>query len=199
MPALTGFAHHGGQQLGTMEPFPHLALLALGEVGDHTDDALGAGGLQAYTMIRSSMMVVVYIPAAQGQRPAGRASDFLPWPLSQSQLSISKMPHPLSQEGSRHTEETNTTLLRPPSEAPTLPQPMTQLPFPPRTALFTPVYSGQSSRGIPSCPPVQTPAASHTHCCPGWGPPPQRMATAAPIRSPPFPLSLALCLQPLSE
>lgn len=63
--------------------------------------------------------------------------------------------------GSRHTEETNTTLLRPAS------QPMTLLLFPPRTALFTPVYSGKSPRGIPSCPPVQTQAASRTPVLPG--------------------------------
>lgn len=42
----TGFAHHGGQQLGNDgAPLPHLALLAVGEVGDHTNDALGTGGL----------------------------------------------------------------------------------------------------------------------------------------------------------
>ena len=44
---------------------------------------------------------------------------------------------------------------------------MTLLLFPPRTALFTPVYSGKSPRGIPSCPPVQTQAASHTPVLPG--------------------------------
>lgn len=43
---------------------------------------------------------------------------------------------------------------------------MTLPPFPPRTALFTPVYSGQSPRGILSCPPVQTQAASHTPALP---------------------------------
>lgn len=43
---LTGFAHHAGDELGDDgAPLPHLALLAVGEVGEDACDALGAGGL----------------------------------------------------------------------------------------------------------------------------------------------------------
>lgn len=87
--------------------------------------------------------------------------------LSQSQLSISKMPHPPQprrlQTHRRDKYHSSPASIRSPHAAS---QPMTQLPFPPRTALFTPVYSGQSSRGILSCPPVQTLAASHTPLLP---------------------------------
>ena len=77
---------------------------------------------------------------------------------------------------------------------------MTLLPFPIRTALFTPVYSGQSPRGILSCPPVQTLAASHTPLLPGaeahlpkgW----QQLHPHLPC---PFPLSLAVCSHSLNS
>lgn len=43
---LTSFTHHAGDELGDDgAPLPHLTLLAVGEVGEDTCDALGAGGL----------------------------------------------------------------------------------------------------------------------------------------------------------
>lgn len=41
---LTRFAHHGGQQLGDDgAPLPHLALLAVREIGHYAGDAVGTG------------------------------------------------------------------------------------------------------------------------------------------------------------
>jgi hypothetical protein len=43
---LTSFAHHGSQQFrDDRTSFSHLALFAVREVGDHTNDALGTRGL----------------------------------------------------------------------------------------------------------------------------------------------------------
>lgn len=41
---LTGFTHHGGNELGDDgAPLPHLTLLAVGEVWEDAGDAFGAG------------------------------------------------------------------------------------------------------------------------------------------------------------
>lgn len=43
---LTSFAHHRSQQFrNNGASFSHLALFAVREVGNHADDAFGAGGL----------------------------------------------------------------------------------------------------------------------------------------------------------
>lgn len=45
--ALTCFCQHGCQELAhNGAPLPHLALLAVGEVGDDANDVPGTGGLQ---------------------------------------------------------------------------------------------------------------------------------------------------------
>lgn len=73
---------------------------------------------------------------------------------------------------------------------------MTLLPFPTRTALFTPVYPGQSPRGILSCPPVQIPAASHTLLLPGLRPTSPKDGNSCTHT---FPLSLAVCNHSLNS
>lgn len=66
---LTGFAHHGGQQLGDDgAPLPHLALLAVGEVGEDARDALGAGRLTRIHHDEQLHDGGVHVPVAHTQK-----------------------------------------------------------------------------------------------------------------------------------
>lgn len=74
--ALTCLAHHGGQELGDDgAPFPHLALFAVGEVGHHADDALGAGSLAGVDHDQQLHDGGVHVPGRKRRQSSNRPSD----------------------------------------------------------------------------------------------------------------------------